>query len=134
MKKPLKIVLVFALVILVVAGGWKALYPDRDDPKNLHYVLWKWHLASIDLDRAVSVMSHDSASEQMILGKNERSLTSRFGYLLSPEAASPCYRAEAQKAKTNGDKVLFLRRSDYMIVFHDGVATQVILLNTAWPC
>jgi hypothetical protein len=134
MKKPLKILLVIAFVILFITGVWEAMYPDRDDPKNLHYVLWKWHLASIDLDRAVGVMSHDRSSEQMILGKNEKSLTSRFGYLLSPEVASPCYGPAAREATANGDKVLFLRKSDYMIVFHNGVATRVVLLDTAWPC
>lgn len=134
MKKPLRIFLAFAVAILIVTGVWEAMYPDRDDPKNLHYVLWKWHLASIDLDRAVGVMSHDRASEQMILGKNEKSLRSRFGYMLFPEAASPCYRPYAREAAANGDKVLFLRKSDYMIVFHDGVATQAVLLDTAWPC
>lgn len=134
MRKRIMIPTIIAAVLLVVVVGWEALYPDKYDPKNIHYVLWKWHLAPIDLDRAVSTMHHDRWSERMILGKSEDAVTKRFGYLLPPEKASPCYRNASQGIAQAGDKVLFLRKSDYVIVFHDGVATQVELLNQAYPC
>jgi hypothetical protein len=91
MRKGIMIPGIIAVVLLLVAVGWEALYPDKYDPKNIHYVLWKWHLAPIDLDRAVSTMHHDRASEEMILGKSEAAVTKRFGYLLSPEAAHPVF-------------------------------------------
>lgn len=122
------------ITLVAIAALWAGLYPDKYDPKNLHYVLWKWHLASIDLDRAVSVMHHDRWSDRMILGKGEEALTRRFGYLLRPEDAASCYRDASHEFAANGDKVMFLRRSDYLIVFRDGVATRVILLNTVGPC
>jgi hypothetical protein len=134
MKKRIVTSSLVVATLLVGVLLWWGLYPDKYDPKNIHYVLWKWHLASIDLDRAVSVMHHDRWSERMIIGKSEKSLTARFGYLLPPEAVAPCYRAESQGNVPNGDKVLFLRKSDYMIVFHDGVAARVVLLNDVGPC
>jgi len=119
---------------LVVVLLWVGLYPDKYDPKNIHYVLWKRHLAPIDLDRAVSTMHHDQWSERMILGKSEDALTRRFGYLLPPEAALPCYRDASQGIAPAGDKALFLRKSDYLIIFHDGLAVNLVLLNQAQPC
>jgi hypothetical protein len=134
MKKRIVTSSVIVATLLVGVLLWWGLYPDKYDPKNIHYVLWKWHLASIDLDRAVSVMHHDHWSERMILGKSEESLTSRFGYLLPPEKVSPCYRNAGQGMAPTGDKALFLRKSDYLIVFHDGVATRVVLMNDVGPC
>ena len=134
MKKTVLTSSLVAAALLVAVVLWWGLYPDKYDPKNIHYVFWKWHLAGIDLDRAVSTMHHDRWSERMILGKSEKSLTARFGYLSPPETVPPCYRAASQGTVLNGDKVLFLRRSDYMIVFHNGVASRVVLLNDVGPC
>lgn len=125
---------IIVALLLVVTVGWEALYPDHYDPKNIHYVLWKWHLAPIDLDRAVSTMHHDRWSERMILGKSEGEVTRRFGYLLPPEDAPPCFRAASVGVAPPGDKALFLRKSDYLVVFHNGIAVNVVLLNQAQPC
>jgi hypothetical protein len=125
-------VVVAALIVVVVL--WVGLYPDKYDPKNIQYVFWKWHLASIDLDRAVSTMHHDRWSERMIIGRSEESLTKRFGYLLPPEAAPPCFRTASLGVAPTGEKALFLRKSDYLIIFRDGVAVNVVLLNQAQPC
>ncbi|MGP8259809.1 MAG: hypothetical protein ACLQM6_07635 [Acidobacteriaceae bacterium] len=125
---------IVAVVLIAVVVIWMGLYPDKYDPKNIHYVLWKWHLVSIDLDRAVSTMHHDQWSEKMILGKNERELTNRFGYLLTPDEASRCNRIASQGLVPAGDEALFLRSSNYLIIFHDGIATDVVLLNEASPC
>ena len=134
MRKRIMIPGIIVAVLLLVVVGWEALYPDKYDPKNIHYVLWKWHLAPIDLDRAVSTMHHDRASEQMILGKSEAEVTKRFGYLLPPEKAPSCFRAESEGVASPGDKALFLRKSDYLIIFRNDVAVRVVLLNQAQPC
>jgi len=120
--------------LVAVVALWMGLYPDKDDPKNIQYVFWKWHLANINLDRAVSVMHHDPGSERMILGKSEKELTKRFGYLLTPEAAPRCFKLASRGAVTSGDKALFLRKSDYLIFFRDGVAVRVVELDEAEPC
>ena len=98
---------IIVALLLVVAVGWEALYPDYYDPKNIHYVLWKWHLAPIDLDRAVSTMHHDRWSERMILGKSEDAVTRRFGYLLPPVNAPSCFRTASSGFAPPGDKALF---------------------------
>ncbi|MDP9050870.1 MAG: hypothetical protein M3O31_09155 [Acidobacteriota bacterium] len=125
---------IIVALLLVVTVGWEALYPDRYDPKNIHYVLWKWHLAPIDLDRAVSTMHHDQWSERMILGKSEDEVTRRFGYLLPPEKAPSCFRAASSGVAPPGDEAFFLRKSDYLVIFHNRVAVNVVLLNQAQPC
>jgi hypothetical protein len=79
-------------------------------------------------------MHHDQASEKMILGRSERALTNRFGYLLTPDEASRCNRTASQGLVPAGDEALFLRSSNYLIIFHKGVATDVVLLNEASPC
>ena len=134
MRRRIMIPSVIAAILLVIVVGWVGMYPDKYDPKNIHYVLWKWHLAPIDLDRAVSTMHHDRWSERMILGKSEAEVTKRFGYLLSPDAAPPCFRAESEGVAPPRDKALFLRKSDYLVIFHNGVAVRVVLLNQAQPC
>lgn len=134
MRKRIVIPGIIVAVLLLVVVGWEALYPDKYDPKNIHYVFWKWHLLPIDLDRAVSTMHHDRASEEMILGKTEAAVTKRFGYLLPQEAAPSCFRTESEGVAPLGDKALFLRKSDYLVIFHNGVAVRVVLLNQAQPC
>lgn len=66
--------------------------------------------------------------------KSEAAVTKLFGYLLPPEAAPPCFRTESEGVAPPGDKALFLRKSDYLIIFHNGVAVRVVLLNQAQPC
>jgi hypothetical protein len=134
MSGKIKVGSIVALALVLIVLLWLGLYPDKDDPKNIQYVLWKWHLASIDLDRAVGVMHHDRASERMILGRTENSLRGRFGYLRTPEEMPSCYRSASQGVALDGDKVLFLRKSDYLVVFHNGIAERVVLLNDVGPC
>jgi hypothetical protein len=65
----MKSILRIAISITFVALLWEALYPDYYDPKNPHYVAWKYHLLPMDPRRALSIMPHDQASENLVLGK-----------------------------------------------------------------
>jgi hypothetical protein len=45
-----------------------------------------------------------------------------------------CYRKASEGIAPASDKTLFLRKSDYLIVFHDGVTVSVVLLNQGRRC
>ncbi len=88
MKRTLGILVLIAAVL----GLWQATYPGRYDGKGLHYVLWKHHLASMDLDRASAIVINDPERNAMMLGKTRQELTRRFGYLKSPTEVRPYLR------------------------------------------
>src|SRR5471032_941822 len=108
MKRPLGIL----VLIVAVLGIWQAIYHDPYDPKNMHYVLWKHHLASMDLDRASAiVLYHDH--QELIVGKTRQQLERRFGYLKSPAEVRPYLRDYCWAARPGSD-AMFLRNEDLM--------------------
>jgi len=116
-------VLGFVTVFLL---GWVLLYPSPD-PKNIRYVLWKAGFHTIDPDTAAGIMVGDVHPERIVLGKTSKELRSRFGYLTSlPEASSylqGCYSS----SNWTGKEVLFIRTSQWMIVFDADRATELVL-------
>jgi hypothetical protein len=104
---------------------WEATYPDEGDPKNIHYVAWKWHLLPIDPLRALGVMTHDRNSEHLVLGKTPSELSNRFGYVLQLHQVTR-YLQECAAYRT-GSEVLFLNKSDYMVVLTNNRATELVL-------
>ena len=121
----MKRALVLLVVIVAVLGLWQATYPDRYDHKGIHYVLWKHHLASMDLDRASAIIINDPDRDSMILGKTQQQLAHRFGYLRSPVQVSP-YLQDYCWAARPGSDVMFLRDEDLMIVFTNGRASETV--------
>ena len=121
MKRALGIL----VLIIVVLGLWQATYPDRYDHKGIHCVLWKHHLASMDLDRASSIILNDPDRDAMILGRTPQELAHRFGYLKSTSEVRPYLRDYCGAARPGSD-VLFLRNEDLMIVFANGRATETV--------
>jgi hypothetical protein len=117
-----------ALAPCLLIGLWFAMYPDRDDPKNIHYVLWKWQLASFDRDRALGIMTHDSA-DSLVVGKAEEELRKRFGYLNSIEEADSYVRYCYFNSPWYGKNVKMLRNSNWMVVFKNGRAAELVLVK-----
>ena len=128
MTRRFKLLLSLAVLVpILVVGVWEAMYPDSGDPKNIHYVLWKWHLARIDLDRALGVMVHDNANS-LVIGKSEEQLRERFGYLGTPDETGEYLRDYCYSLPNwRGKKVRFLRDSVWMVVFNGDVATDLVL-------
>jgi hypothetical protein len=118
-----------AVFLTAVLVGWGLLYPDRADPKNIKYVLWKAGLWSLDLPTATGTMVGDSDRERLVVGKTRAQLARRFGSLLKPEAASSylgrCYR----ESSWNGRDVLFIANSEWMVVFDGDRATELVLIK-----
>ena len=114
----------------VFVGLWTATYPDRDDPKNIHYLLWKWGLAPMDRDFALGVMTHDAAGP-LVVGKSEKELGKRFGFLLTLDQTNSynrfCYFNSPSPGI--GKTVKFLRNSNWMVVFENGKATNLVLMK-----
>jgi len=116
------------LIPCLLVGLWAATYPGYYDSKNVHYVLWKWGLVSIDLDRALSIMTHDN-SGPLVIGKSEDELRKRFGYLRSLDEARPYLRGCYRKSDWDGKTVMFLRGSEYMVVFRNNKVTDLVLVK-----
>jgi hypothetical protein len=132
MKKSVRIwIASLVLTPCLFVGMWVATYGDYYDPNNIHYVLWKWGIASIDPGRALSIMTHDSNSQRLVVGRTEYELQRKFGYLRSVSEAPPylrdCYLSSDWKGKT----VKFLRDGPYKVVFENGKATDLVLMK---PC
>ena len=121
MKRTLGILVFIAAAL----GLWQVTYPGRYDGKGLHYVLWKHHLASMDLDRASAIVINDPERNAMMLGKTQQELTHRFGYLKSPAEVRPYLRDYCWAARPGSD-VMFLRNEDLMIVFTNGQASEIV--------
>jgi hypothetical protein len=121
----MKRIIYLVAFVAVFFGLWWATYPDRYDPKNPHYVLWKHHLAPMDLDRATSDVALDPDRNAMILGRTKLELAKRFGYLKTSAEVRPYLRNYCLAARPGAD-AMFLRNHNMMIVFIDGRATEVV--------
>jgi hypothetical protein len=119
---------VVVLIPCLILGLWVATYPGYYDPKNIHYLLWKWGVASIDPDRALSIMTHDN-SLPLVIGKSEDDLRKRFGYLRSLDEARPYLRGCYRKSDWDGQTVMFLRDSEYMVVLKNDKVTELVLVK-----
>lgn len=121
--------------LMVIAGlglalvGWLLAYPSSSDPKNLKYQLWKMGLMKMDLDTATGTMVGDGASKRLVLGKTRSELQQRFGVLLAPSEANPYLGGFYRQSPWNGQEVVFLRSSPWMVVFKNGVATDLVLVK-----
>src|SRR5580700_6102899 len=114
------------LALVVFFGLWEWSYPGSADPKNLHYVAWKWHLLPIDHMRALGVMTHDTYSERLVLGKTPDQLARRFGFVRTVSEVGPYLRDYCAAARP-GASVLFLNNSDYMVVMQNNRVTELVL-------
>jgi hypothetical protein len=120
---------VLLVLILLIGAGWLAMYPNTSDPKNIRYILWKIGFPALDIDKAVGTMVGDAHGDRLVLGKTKEYLRSRFGYLLGPNEANPYLRAFYLNSAWKDRDVLFIRMSQWMVVFDDGVATRLVLVK-----
>jgi len=123
-KRPIRISLVcIVLIPCFLVGGWVAAFPDEYDIHNIHYVLWKRGIVSIDPDRALNVTAHDDAYP-LLLGKSPGDLRAKFGYLRSLDQASPYMRYCYENSSWRGKPVMFLRDTDWMVVLEKDRVTD----------
>ncbi len=114
---------------------WVKQYPHGDDPKNIDYVLWKHGLnQNMNLDDAVSAMTHDVWAVRLVEGQAKDQLKHRFGIIRELKEARPY----DQFCSTNGSigergipaagkEVVFLRDSDWMVILDKGKAVDLVL-------
>lgn len=121
-RKLLYVTVAFALLL----GVWEATYPDAYDPKNPHYVAWKWHILPMNPRRALSTMTHDAYSQRLVVGKSSDELVERFGFVKTVSQVSPYLREYCAASRPDTD-VLFLNNSDYMVVMQNGRAIELVL-------
>jgi hypothetical protein len=120
-------VLVLALVLFV--AGWMIVYRSPYDSKNIGYVLWKSGLYKMDLDVATETMVGDTGRYKLVVGKTEAELRQKFGFLLTPSEATPYLRGCYQGSAWKNQRVLFIRKSIWMVVFTDDRVTDLVLIK-----
>lgn len=112
------------------------MYPEDYDPKNIDYVLWKHDLnRNMNLDDALSGMTHDTWAVRLVKGKSKEELKRRFGYIRELDQARPydqyCFRAPGTVGELGvpaaGNQAVFLRDSDWMVVLKNGEAVDLVL-------
>jgi hypothetical protein len=117
------------LVFVVFLAGWMIVYRSPYDPKNVGYILWKSGLYKIDLDVATETMVGDTGRFKLVIGKTPAELRRGFGFLLEPSQASQYLRGCYQSSPWKDRKVLFIRKSPWMVVFTDDKATDLVLVK-----
>jgi hypothetical protein len=125
------IVVAFGLAILGFVGAWIISYPSPADPKNMGYVFWKAGFYKMNLDEVTEAMVGDGDPEKnkIVIGRTESELRGKFGYLLEPSQASPYLSGCYQTSYWKDQRVLFIRKSQWMVVFHDGRASDLVLMK-----
>lgn len=125
----MRTIAIFVIVVLVCLGVWVSTYPSTSDPKNIKYVLWKSDLYPLDVDVATGTMIGDGGRNTLVIGKTEAQLRRKFGYLLTASEASLYLRTCYQNSSWNGKRVLFIRKSPWMVVFDGTTATDLVLIK-----
>jgi hypothetical protein len=89
----------------------------------------------MNLDDALSGMTHDTWAVRLVQGKSKDELTKRFGKTRTLLQARPydqfCYAASGTVGELGvpaaGHEVVFLRDSDWMVIFQNGRAVDLVL-------
>jgi hypothetical protein len=115
-------------LLALTLGAWQISYPDHNDPKNLRYTFWKRGLASFDLDQACGTMIEDRNARSLVIGKSKEQLQGRSGFLTRPSEAGP-YLERAYAVHGKGQDAAYIRRSPWLVIFHGGRATDLILMK-----
>lgn len=119
-----------ALIVVASAffGGWALIYPSPD-PRSLSYVSWKAGFHSMDLDLAAQTMIGDPSREKLVVGKTVSELQERFGTLREASEASEYLRNCYQNSPWKDNKVLFIRKTAWMVIFEGERATDLVLIK-----
>ena len=83
----------------------------------------------MNLDIATGTMIADASRNKLVVGKTEAELRSKFGYLVTLSDASQYLRSCYQSSPWKDRKVLFIRRSPWMVLFDGDKATQLVLIK-----
>jgi hypothetical protein len=124
----MKILGAVILLVIVVFGGWWATYPGPD-PKGFMYIGWRLGLPTLNEDLALGSMVGDIHREDLVIGKTQDELIKRFGYLTSLDDTGGYNKFCYNNSDYKGKQVLFLRRSNWMVVMKDGKAADLVLVK-----
>jgi hypothetical protein len=71
----------------------------------------------MDFDTATGTMVGDGNGNKLVVGKAKPELLNRFGFLLPPNEVSTYLRDSYQSSYWKDKDVLFIRTSNWMVVF-----------------
>ena len=125
---PLSLKWFAAVVIVAISGllGWQFLIVGPGDPKDLRYQAWKLGVYPLHVDDALGIMIEDPHRDSVVIGKTKAQIASRFGFVSSTpgnDYVRYCYDNSPYRSMP----VLFIRRSDWMVLMKDGKADGLVL-------
>lgn len=97
-KRFIKVALLLGIGTCLLCLVLMAFQP-RDSHRNLHYVAWKWGLASYDKDMVCNVMRFDGSFRVSLVGIDEQSFLRKF-----PDTF---YRLKRQVAWAREDETIY---------------------------
>ena len=113
------------IVILLGLAGWQFLI-GPGDPRDLRYQAWKLGVYPLRIDDALNIMIGDPHRDSVVIGKSKEQLASRFGFVSSAPGNSyvkSCF----DNSPYRGKSVLFIRKSNWMVLMKDGIADDLVL-------
>jgi hypothetical protein len=123
------IILIVACIPSLLLAGWAALHNGYYDPKNIAFVLWRHDLWKIDKDRALSIMTHASNPDSLVVGKTRSEIMDKFGPLTPMADASAYVRSCVSKEELTSGNSMMLRHSEWMVTFSGDRAIRLTLVK-----
>jgi hypothetical protein len=109
---------------------WEVMYPSPFDPKGPMYQGWKLGVFPLDLDKATETMVGDAYADRLVIGKNQDNLAKKFGFVTTLDTTSGYNRHCYENSNYyRGKPVLFLRKSNWMVVMNNGKAVGLVLIK-----
>jgi len=105
------------------------MYPGPYDAKSLRYQAWKLGIPFLTQDQGLETMVVDAHSDSLVIGKTERDLAKRFGYVTLMNQAPEYYRFCYSTSGRPMQPALMLRNSNWMVLMKDGRAEDLVLLK-----
>ena len=117
-----------AALIVVVLGlaGWPFLIIGPGDPRDLRYQAWKLGVYPLRIDDALDIMIGDPRRDSVVIGKTKEQLASRFG-IVSSAPGNGYIKYCFDNSPYRGKSVLFIRKSNWMVLMKDGIADGLVL-------
>jgi hypothetical protein len=117
------------LLVLLAVVGWESLYYGPYESKDLRYRCWRLGLYPLKIEGALETMVVDPRRDTLVLGKTQKQLVSKFGYVSSiadaDNYAKYCYENSQYRRTT----VLLLRKSHWMVVMTNGRASDLLFVK-----
>ena len=127
-----RLALLTVTVVLLVIGIWHFTYPGPADPKSISFQGWKRGIYPLNPDEALETMVGDHVDPQkypLVVGKTQEELVKKFGYVTTLDSTVSYNRFCYDHSYYRGLPVIFLRKSNWMVVMNNGKAAEIVSMK-----